>query len=185
MVGNGVQRMSTISEELGKYRGFPPSIPEVDGQATRGRLAMTSAPPLRIPTVFIVDDNPGDVELVRIAFEMSGFDVHAESAMDGIEAVQSLAIAATTNTLPDLVLLDLNMPRANGVEVLGFLKRGGLLERVPVVVLSTSQQAEDRRRSLEQGAREFYTKPEHIRDLVRLVQKLQATYLEPAAGSTG
>jgi CheY-like chemotaxis protein len=136
--------------------------------------ASASASTKVLPTILVVDDNPGDIELVRIAFEMSDMPVRMDWVTDGHEAMRRLERTVDrVADLPELILLDLNMPRANGFEVLRFLRDQGLTERVPVVVLSTSRQAEDRRRCLELGAREFRTKPELIRDLVDMVRSLQ------------
>lgn len=119
--------------------------------------------------ILIVDDNSGDVELLQIAFEMSGLDVHIDSASDGVEAIRFLEQAAENDTLPVLMVLDLNMPGANGFEVLQLLRERHFDERVAVVVLSTSAQAEDRRRCLALGARAMYCKPESMQELRRLV----------------
>ena len=128
-----------------------------------------------VPTILVVDDNPGDIELVRIAFEMTDMPVRMDWVTDGHEAMRRLERTVDgVGDLPELILLDLNMPRANGFEVLRFLRDQGLTARVPVIVLSTSRQAEDRRRCLELGAREFRTKPELIRDLVDMVRSLQS-----------
>ncbi len=146
-------------------QAHPPSLPQPSGAATTTKLA---------PAILVVDDNPGDIELVRIAFEMSDIEVRLDWATDGHEAMRRLERCLTSAAaLPDLILLDLNMPRANGFEVLRFLSDMGLSARIPVIVLSTSRQAEDRRRCLELGAREFRTKPELIRDLVDMVRSLQ------------
>lgn len=123
--------------------------------------------------ILIVDDNPGDIELVRIACEMAGLKVVIESVADGIEAIRLLSSAATAGTLPAMVLLDLNMPRANGFEVLDFMCVRHLVDQVPVVVLSTSRQVEDRRRCLALGARAMYSKPESIKDLRLLVEEFR------------
>jgi two-component system response regulator len=120
--------------------------------------------------ILIVDDNPGDVELVRIACEMAGLGVAIESVADGIEAMRRLSSAAKDGTLPAMMLLDLNMPRANGFEVLDFMCVRHLVEQVPVVVLSTSHQSEDRKRCLALGAKAMHSKPESIQDLRRLVE---------------
>ena len=119
--------------------------------------------------VLIVDDNAGDVELLQIAFEMAGFHVNIDSASDGIEAIRFLEQAAENETLPVLMVLDLNMPGANGFEVLQLLHERHFEEQVAVVVLSTSAQAEDRRRCLALGARAMYSKPESMQELRRLV----------------
>lgn len=120
--------------------------------------------------ILIIDDNPGDVELVRIACEMAGLGVTIESVPDGIEAMRRLSQAAKDNNLPAMILLDLNMPRANGFEVLDFMCVRHLVDQVAVVVLSTSRQSEDRKRCLALGARAMHSKPESIQDLRRLVE---------------
>lgn len=130
--------------------------------------------------LLIVDDNPGDIELVRIACEMAGLNVVIESVPDGIEAMRLLSTAAKDKTLPAMVLLDLNMPRANGFEVLDFMCVRHLVDQVPVVVLSTSRQVEDRRRCLALGARAMYSKPESIQDLRRLVEEFRI-YFNPSS----
>jgi two-component system response regulator len=127
--------------------------------------------------ILIVDDNPGDIELVRIACEMAGLPVVIDSVADGIEAMRRLGTADTDGTLPAMVLLDLNMPRANGFEVLAFLRARHLVEQVPVVVLSTSRQPEDHKRCLALGAKAMHSKPESIQDLRRLVEDFRP-YLE-------
>lgn len=127
--------------------------------------------------ILMIDDNPGDIELVRIACEMAGLKVIIESVSDGIEAMRSLSSAARDGTLPAMVLLDLNMPRANGFEVLDFMCVRHLVDQVPVVVLSTSRQSEDRKRCLALGAKAMYSKPESILDLNRLVEDFRP-YLE-------
>lgn len=126
-----------------------------------------------IPHILIVDDNPGDIELIRIAFEMAGIDAMLDTCHDGVDAIRRLDLAMQTGHLPALVLLDLNMPRANGFEVLTFLHNQHLVEQVPVVVLSTSSQAEDRKRCLALGAKAMFTKPETIHDLRGIIGDLR------------
>lgn len=167
---------SVVSGRYPEFNSFSPF--DCDELAGDPVAMMTPPSATRIPRVLVVDDNPGDIELVRIAFEMGDLAVQIEAIDDGLAAVRRLMTCATTRTLPDLVLLDLNMPRANGLEVLDLMRGAGLLARIPVVVLSTSAQADDRRLCLERGAREFHTKPEHIRELVHLVEGLKP-YLYP------
>lgn len=172
-------QLTTRSVASGKYPEFNSFAPfDCDELAGDPVAMMASSPATRIPRVLVIDDNPGDIELVRIAFEMGELAVQIEAITDGLAAVQHLMTCATTRTLPDLVFLDLNMPRANGLEVLGLMRNAGLLALIPVVVLSTSTRADDRRLCLEHGAREFHTKPGHIRELVHLVESLRA-YLNP------
>jgi two-component system response regulator len=136
-----------------------------------------------MPHVLVVDDNPGDIELIRTAFEMAGVEVVVDTCQDGIEAMRFLEQAAPIGPLPKLVLLDLNMPRANGFEVLAFLRERHLVEQIPVVVLSTSAQNEDRRRCLDLGARKMYTKPETFSALRSLIGELQCYLTPPGANA--
>jgi len=132
--------------------------------------------------VLIVDDNEADIELLRIAFEMAGLEVEVECAPDGMEAIRILGQAAHDEALPALMLLDLNMPRANGFEVLAFMHQRQLDEQVAVVVLSTSGQAEDQSRCLALGARAMYRKPESVQELRHLVAGFDI-YLNPTEPS--
>ncbi len=132
--------------------------------------------------ILIVDDNPGDIELVRIAFEMAGLPVVIESVSDGIEAMRLLSTVARDKALPAMVLLDLNMPRANGFEVLDFMCVRHLVDQVPVIVMSTSLQVEDRRRCLALGARAMYSKPDSIQDLRQLVEAFRIYLSQSSVG---
>lgn len=125
------------------------------------------------PHVLIVDDNPGDIELIRIAFEMAGIDASLDTCHDGVDAIRCLELGMQTGNLPALLLLDLNMPRVNGFEVLTFMRDHLLLQQVPVVVMTTSSRAEDRQRCLTLGAREMFTKPENIHELHQIISRLR------------
>ncbi len=185
MLNDGYQHLSTCRKGTERLKEFGPALSSASEAPAAIPAALTAPDPkTRIPRILVVDDNRSDVELLRIAFEMSEISVQVESAADGLSALQQLVTWATLGTLTDLVLLDLNMPRANGLQVLGSLRHNRRLNRIPVVMLSTSSQWEDRRRCLELGAREFHTKPEHIRDLVRLVKSFHP-YLGSAARPAG
>lgn len=111
-----------------------------------------------------------DLELTRQAFEARGFAQHLDVARDGQEALAYLRRACAAGHLPRLVLLDLNMPRVNGLEVLSTVRKRGELSGVPFVVFSTTTQDEERERSLSLGARDFQTKPANFDDLLGLVE---------------
>jgi CheY-like chemotaxis protein len=133
-----------------------------------------------MPHILIIDDNPGDIELIRTAFEIAGVEALVDTCHDGIEAMRFITQTEPGGELPTLLLLDLNMPRANGFEVLAFLRERHLVERIPVVVLSTSAQAGDRQRCLALGARKMYTKPESFPALRLLIGELKDYLTEPA-----
>src|SRR5262249_42937457 len=102
----------------------------------------------RLAVILLVDDDPGDQELTRRALEEDVLRVDLRIVSDGEEALDYLncrgAYAAPDAApKPDLILLDLNMPRLNGREVLQSLKKSPELCRIPVVILTTSQQEAD------------------------------------------
>ncbi|GGB82505.1 MULTISPECIES: response regulator [Deinococcus] len=89
---------------------------------------------------FLIDDNPHDQLLAQEAFGELCPDCHLTVASDGPEA---LSLLGTADTLPDVILLDVNMPRMNGFEVLQALKGNPRLKLIPVVMLSTSDASAD------------------------------------------
>jgi two-component system response regulator len=96
---------------------------------------------MRSINILLVEDNPGDVVLARIAFEKSKFSVNVQVVTDGEEALEFLykkGKHAGADT-PDLILLDLNLPVKSGSEVLEELKSDTKLKVIPVIVLTTSQ----------------------------------------------
>lgn len=129
----------------------------------------------RFAHILIIEDNPGDVELLEIAFEMNGFEPRVQVAEDGEVALALLTDRAANADLPDLVLLDLNMPRMTGFEVLEAMQAKGFNDIV-TVVWTSSLAENDRTRCLALGAQEFLSKPERIGEYIRLVERLR-TYL--------
>ena len=111
--------------------------------------------------VMIVDDEPGDVELTKLALQEGRFDCNITVAVNGEEAMAMLRrqppYLATPR--PDLIFLDLNMPRKNGKEVLSEVKADPKLACIPVVVLTTSDVERDIRASYQLGAAGYVTKP--------------------------
>jgi len=120
--------------------------------------------------VLLVEDNPGDVELVRHA--VRELDVSLDVAVDGVEALDRLRAALA----PELVLLDLKIPRKDGLEVLEEMSRDPALRRVPVIVLTSSQAPQDLARAYELGAMACFAKPSMglgrlLDDVLRFVQR--------------
>ncbi|MBA2479138.1 MAG: response regulator [Planctomycetes bacterium] len=129
--------------------------------------------------MLIVDDNPGDIRLAREVFDEAGLTTMITSASDGVEAVTLLqAVALGEVPAPSLVLLDINMPRMNGFEVLAFLKRQPQLGGVPVFMLSSSRRPADASRAQQLGADGYLVKPESFEGYLELVASL-AKYLAP------
>ncbi|MBA3710598.1 MAG: response regulator [Planctomycetes bacterium] len=123
--------------------------------------------------ILIVDDNPGDLRLAREVFEEAGVPAQVASAADGVDAVSMLrAVINGTVPAPVLVLLDINMPRMNGFEVLAFMKQQALLANIPVVMLSSSRRPADTARALELGAKDYLVKPESFDGYLELAASL-------------
>jgi CheY-like chemotaxis protein len=112
-------------------------------------------------SVLLVEDDPGDVMLVREAFAEDKVGNTLSVVGDGVEAMQFIRGEGdyAANERPDLVLLDLNLPRKSGAEVLAEIKGDPELYTIPVVVLTTSQAEEDVLRSYEMHANAYVTKP--------------------------
>ncbi len=113
------------------------------------------------PRVLIVDDNPDDVELTRIAFEEAGVVLDLDITEDGSDALDYLwkVEPKGTNPRPDLILLDLNLPKVDGRDVLKVVKEEEALALIPIIVLSTSTDSEDIRYAYRHHAASFIVKP--------------------------
>ncbi|MDO8608825.1 MAG: response regulator [Phaeospirillum sp.] len=118
----------------------------------------------------IVDDSDADVLLVKAAISGGGFSCRIHRAKDGIEAMNYLRNHVT---LPDLILLDINMPRMNGIEMLKVMKADHRLVRIPVVVMSTSEAERDIIASYSSGAAGFLAKPLDLEHLFKAVQDIE------------
>jgi CheY-like chemotaxis protein len=125
--------------------------------------------------VLLVEDNPGDAQLTRIALEDSKISIHLNVVEDGVEAMAFLRKQGKYITVahPDIVLLDLNLPRKDGREVLAEIKADEKLKRIPVVVLTTSQAEEDILKAYNLSANCYITKPVDFDQFVKIVQSIE------------
>jgi len=123
--------------------------------------------------VLLVEDNPGDADLTRDTLESGAQAFEIAVAVDGEEAIEYLLRRGrhTAAPRPDLVLLDLNLPRLHGVEVLAEIKQDDLLRAIPVVVFTSSDAEQDVLQSYQRGANGYVTK---AGDLGAFVAKVQA-----------
>ena len=124
--------------------------------------------------VLVVDDDPGDVLLICEALELSGHTRSLHVAGDGHEAIAFLRRTGqhTGAPRPDVVLLDLNMPRKDGRQVLAEIKADPELASIPIVVLTTSQDPADILASYTLQANAYVTKPLNLDDLTTVVAKI-------------
>jgi CheY-like chemotaxis protein len=134
---------------------------------------MSAAP--RPITVLLVEDDPGDVLLIREAFEDHKLNNTLLVANDGVEALDLLRDPDTER--PDLVLLDLNLPRKDGREVLREIKDDDSLRSIPVVVLTTSDAEEDILRSYDLHANAYVTKPVDFDRFIDVVRQIDEFFV--------
>lgn len=125
--------------------------------------------------VLLVEDNPDDVTIVKRAMRKSDLKCDLYVASDGEEALDMLARKGEFEDTPrpDLVLLDINLPKINGLEVLAKIKQDDQLKRIPVIVLTISEREEDMARAYDSGAASYMTKPVDSKDFERLIQTVQ------------
>ena len=127
-------------------------------------------------SVLLVEDDPGDVMLIREAFAENKVGNTLSVVGDGVDAMRFVRGEGeyAERQRPDLVLLDLNLPRKSGAEVLAEIKSDPRLATIPVVVLTTSQAEEDVLRSYEMHANAYVTKPvdfERFGEIVRQIDE--------------
>jgi CheY-like chemotaxis protein len=127
-----------------------------------------------LASILLVEDDPGDVMLIRDALAEHKVGNTVSVVSDGVEALEFVrgegSYAGTER--PDLVLLDLNLPRKSGAEVLAEIKGDDALSMIPVIVLTTSDSEEDIVRSYQRHANAYITKPldfERFRDIVHQI----------------
>lgn len=135
-----------------------------------------------LPCVLLVEDNPGDIRLVRMALESSGVEYRLDVVSDGDEAIEYLREAGSSPDAarPELVLLDLNLPGTRGTAVLAAMKANGHLRSIPVVVLTSSDREEEIREVYGGGASAYVSKPSDVERYLHVVRRLAQIWLGPA-----
>jgi CheY-like chemotaxis protein len=130
--------------------------------------------------ILLVEDNPGDVRLTQESLHDARVHNSMMVASDGLEAMACLRREGqyANAVRPDLVLLDLNLPRMNGFEVLDAIKEDPDLKRIPVVVLTTSQAEQDIIRSYNLYANAFVTKPVDLEQFIKVIKSIEGFWLE-------
>jgi chemotaxis family two-component system response regulator Rcp1 len=151
---------------------------------------MSSRTAPRAIEILMVEDNPGDVRLTREAFKEGKVRNQLHVAADGVAALDFLYRRPPHQRAPrpDLILLDLNLPRKDGREVLETIKSDPSLKTIPVVILTTSQAEEDVVRAYRLSANCYVTKPVDFEQFMRIVQTIEEFWLSvvtlpPRSGS--
>ncbi|HXE74057.1 MAG TPA: response regulator [Candidatus Xenobia bacterium] len=129
--------------------------------------------------ILLVEDNPGDVRLTLEALKEAKVSNNLNVVADGVEALAFLRRQGKHSEAPrpDLVLLDLNLPRKDGREVLGEIKQDEALKRIPVVVLTTSRAEEDILKSYDLHANCYITKPVDLERFLTVVKSIEDFWL--------
>ena len=125
--------------------------------------------------ILLVDDNLGDIILTKEALKGARFPSRVSVASDGVEAMEFLRHKGkfADAPRPDLVLLDLNMPRKNGAEVLAEMKADADLRLIPVVILTSSEAEDDVSNAYHSHANCYVSKSSDLDDLIKAVQAIQ------------
>ncbi len=136
-------------------------------------------PSPQVIDVLLVEDDPGDVLMTREAFEDNKVANRLSVVSDGVSALEFLRKQGQYEQAPtpDLILLDLNLPRMDGREVLQALKNDDELRRIPVVVLTTSEAEEDVLRSYSLHANAYVTKPVDFDRFIDVVRQIDEFFV--------
>ena len=129
----------------------------------------------QLAEILMVEDSPTDVLITREAFEQARLANTLHVVEDGVQAMQFLRREENfaSSPRPDLILLDLNLPRKNGHEVLAEIKADPELKSIPVVVLTTSQAEQDILEAYDQHANCYIVKPVGFENFMKAVQSIQ------------
>jgi chemotaxis family two-component system response regulator Rcp1 len=129
--------------------------------------------------ILLVEDNPGDVRLTIEAFKEGKMHNRLQVVNDGVEALACLRRQGkyVDAPRPDIVLLDLNLPKKDGREVLIEIKGDSDLKRIPVVILTTSEAEEDIRRAYDHSANCYITKPVDFEQFMKVVKCIEEFWL--------
>ena len=143
---------------------------------TRGQLMVERNGPIEI---LLVEDNPGDVRLTKEALKEGKVYSNLHTCKDGVEAMEFLRRQGRFKDAPrpDIILLDLNLPRKDGREVLEEIKSDDILKRIPVVVLTTSKAEEDVVRTYNLHANCYVTKPVDLEKFMVVVKSIDVFWL--------
>ncbi len=129
------------------------------------------------PRILLVEDNPGDIRLTQEALKESHIEITLDVVSDGEQAVDFLMQRNkyVDSVRPNIILLDLNLPKKNGIEVLKEIKAHDLLKRIPVIVLTTSDAEHDISKAYDLHANCYILKPVDFDDFANVI-KLIETY---------
>lgn len=129
--------------------------------------------------ILLVEDDPGDIELIKETISSSKLKINLQIVNDGSKAISYLKKQGqySDKTEPDLVILDLNLPLKNGMEVLKEVKSDEDIKHIPIIVMTTSDQDSDVLKSYKLGANSYVTKPMGIEQFSHIVNTIEDFWL--------
>ncbi len=129
--------------------------------------------------ILLVEDNEGDIFLTTLAFEQSGIQFNLNVVKDGKEALEFLNRNGkfSYSPSPELILLDINLPKKNGHEVLKSVKENEQLKHIPVIMLTTSSSQKDIDLAFSNGAASFVTKSTEVKEFLSTVANIVKPWL--------
>lgn len=129
--------------------------------------------------ILLVEDNPADIRLTQEAFKEAKIHNNLHVVQDGMSAVEFIRQEGPYKNAPrpDLILLDLNLPKMDGREVLQIIKTGSDTMQIPVVILTTSEDEEDVLRSYKLHANAYLVKPIDMMQFIKMIKQLEGFWL--------
>lgn len=139
------------------------------------------------PRILLVEDNPGDVRLTQEALKESQMEIHLDVVSDGEQAIDFLMKRNkfAEAVLPHIILLDLNLPKKNGIEVLKEVKANDSLKRIPIIVLTTSDADHDISKAYSLHANCYILKPVDFDDFAKVIKLVETYWFSTAQLSLG
>ena len=134
-------------------------------------------------SILYVEDDEDDVLLLKMAFKRAGITNPLEAVIDGSQAIDYLAGTGQyadrqRYPLPGLVMLDLNLPRRSGLEVLAWMRQQPALRRIVAIVFTSGLDAREVKRAYDLGVNSFIAKPVDLEDRIKMAQELKAWWLD-------
>jgi len=128
---------------------------------------------LSLPPILLVEDNPMDLDLTLRAFSKKKFSNQVHVARDGEEALAFIPRWEAGEALPAVILLDINLPKINGLEVLRQLKAHERFRRIPVVVLTSSREDKDLKTAYDLGVNSYIEKPVSFNKFMEVAEQIE------------
>ena len=129
--------------------------------------------PVALPPILLVEDNPMDLDLTLRAFNKKKFSNTIQIARDGEEALAFFARWEAGEPVPAVILLDINLPKVNGLEVLQRLKEHPVFRRIPVVVLTSSRENSDLNTAYDLGVNSYIEKPVSFSKFIEVAEHIE------------